>query len=348
MTRSTNGTASLPASTTAPRRHADPARGPAGPEQRRPVAGGDTSNAPAARALGPRRVACGEVLADRGRPGDRLGDQALGLGGVAEVADPHPLPLLEVLVVLEEVLDLRQPLGRDVVRLAPVLVDGKDLVPDPMSIGESDSSTDAVSASKNEVITLNGQRGSAYIYDGGSLKGSGTVTGNVNIATGGVIAPGESPGCFNIGGNLTMTGTYEFEIEGEEACDDYDQIIVAGGVSVAGATLDLARLSSYLPELNSEYILVQNDGSNAVTGEFDGWAQGAQVVVDQVTYEIDYAGGDGNDVVLTIVAIDSALAAEADTPDTGLQSVLANPMIGVATLVISAGTLVLLKRKQLI
>lgn len=229
-----------------------------------------------------------------------------------------------------------------------VNVGGKELVPEPITIAEADKTTDSVVVSKNEVVTLNGERGSAYIYDGGTLKGSGTITGAVNIADGGVIAPGLSPGCLTIGGNLTMTGEYEFELEGETVCTEYDQIDVGGDVDITSASISLSRLASYVPELNTEFIIINNDGSNDVTGEFGGWAQGAQIVVDQVTYEIDYAGGDGNDVVLTVVAIDSELAAEADTPDTGLQTVLASPYVGLVAVALSAGTLAVLRQKKLI
>lgn len=216
------------------------------------------------------------------------------------------------------------------------------------TIGEADKSSASIAIQNNETVVLNGERGQVSVNSGGVLKGTGTVTGNVTVNDGGLIAPGLSPGCITVGGDFSIDGEYEFEIEGETVCTEYDQVDVTGAVDVTSSVLTISRLSTFVPELNTEFVIINNEGTDDVVGEFSGWAQGAQVVVDQVTYEIDYAGGDGNDVVLTVVAIDSALVAEADTPDTGLQSVLANPMIGVATLVISAGTLALLKKKQLI
>jgi hypothetical protein len=50
-----------------------------------------------------------------------------------------------------------------------------------------------------------------------------------------------------------------------------------------------------------------------VSGTFAGLAQGATTVVDGITYSISYTGGDGNDVVLVVTAVDSALGA----PNTG-------------------------------
>jgi gamma-glutamyltranspeptidase/glutathione hydrolase len=46
---------------------------------------------------------------------------------------------------------------------------------------------------------------------------------------------------------------------------------------------------------------LREDGADAVTGTFNGLAEGAQFVASGRTLQITYAGGSGNDVMLTIV-----------------------------------------------
>ena len=47
-------------------------------------------------------------------------------------------------------------------------------------------------------------------------------------------------------------------------------------------------------------IIIQNDGSDTVTGTFNGLAQGATVTVGSFTGRINYFGGDGNDVTIEV------------------------------------------------
>ena len=58
----------------------------------------------------------------------------------------------------------------------------------------------------------------------------------------------------------------------------------------------------FLPTEGNQFIIVNNDSSDAVTGTFDGLAEGA-VVSDSTgkfNFRVSYAGGSGNDVVLTM------------------------------------------------
>jgi fibronectin-binding autotransporter adhesin len=147
---------------------------------------------------------------------------------------------------------------------------------------------------------------------GGTLKGTGTI-GTLDMSDG-IVAPGLSPGCLASGDLTYSGGTLEIEIDGATACTEYDQQTVTGAVALGTATtLDIARLTTYIPALNSTYTIISNDASDAVTGTFDGLAQGAEIVVDGVTYTISYTGGDGNDVVLTVTAVDESVGA----PNTG-------------------------------
>jgi hypothetical protein len=124
----------------------------------------------------------------------------------------------------------------------------------------------------------------------------GAYTGDVNTSAKAVrLSPGSSPGQVTINGNLTLDGNDALDIElvGTNPATQFDNFIVNGTVTLGGATLNL------MPALTSggSFTVVANDGTDPVNGQF---AQGSSVTVGTLTFAINYAGGDGNDVVLSI------------------------------------------------
>ncbi|MEN9667556.1 MAG: hypothetical protein RLZZ326_3919, partial [Planctomycetota bacterium] len=75
-------------------------------------------------------------------------------------------------------------------------------------------------------------------------------------------------------------------------------VTVVGSVDLGGSTLAFAASGS--AAVGQSVILVANDGTDSVVGRFAGLADGAVLIADNgQTFQINYAGGDGNDVVLT-------------------------------------------------
>jgi autotransporter-associated beta strand protein len=147
--------------------------------------------------------------------------------------------------------------------------------------------------------TINGT-GTFAVASGATLGGTSTFTIPVTIASGGTIAPGNSPGTISTS-NLTLASgsTASMEINGTTAGTQYDQIVVTGTVNVSGATLSPSF--GYTSSTGQSYILIDNDGADAVTGTFSGLAEGASFTANGRTYQISYAGSTGNDIVLTDV-----------------------------------------------
>ena len=77
---------------------------------------------------------------------------------------------------------------------------------------------------------------------------------------------------------------------------------MAANVNLAG-TLNVSFTNGFVSAYGDTFTIIRNDGSNAVSGTFDGLAQGAVLNVGGRELKINYAGGDGNDVTLTDVTL---------------------------------------------
>ena len=107
-------------------------------------------------------------------------------------------------------------------------------------------------------------------------------------------APSISDGNFNVLLNGTTAGT------------DYAQLNVTGSVYSYG-NLNVSLGGGYTPTVGDTYMIIKNDGTDAVSGTFDGLAEGATINVGGYDFQISYVGGTGNDVVLKAIT---------GTPDT--------------------------------
>lgn len=154
-------------------------------------------------------------------------------------------------------------------------------------------------------ILVNGNYGGISVGANGILKGSGSAVGSIYIDTGGVIAPGTSPGCISTGGNLDINGEYQAELAGTTPCTGYDQLSLSGTgvVNVDGGTLTVTLLDNYVPKQGDTFTIIDNKTANAVEGTFSNLAEGATFQVGNVVFRISYVGGDGNDVTITAITV---------------------------------------------
>jgi autotransporter-associated beta strand protein len=158
--------------------------------------------------------------------------------------------------------------------------------------------------SGGRIVAANG----VEVGTGDRLAGSGAVSGNIVVLSGGLVSPGASAGALttNIGDvNLFPGSTYLVEIVGLQPGTQYDQLIVSGSVSVTGATLGLAG-GGFRPPDGVVITLIANDGADPVVGRFfDGSGnlldEGAMVRFGGVEAVVSFQGGPGaNDVILTV------------------------------------------------
>ncbi|HRO09645.1 MAG TPA: right-handed parallel beta-helix repeat-containing protein, partial [Saprospiraceae bacterium] len=138
----------------------------------------------------------------------------------------------------------------------------------------------------------------------GVVKGAGTLTWQNAANNNGHIAPGASPGCLTINGNVDNY-ILDIEIGGTTVCTDYDQLIVNGTFDASSSTLNTSAYNSFVPTVGDVFMIVNNDGNDAIIGTFSGLPEGGTInnFLGSVNgASITYIGGDGNDIVLTTIA----------------------------------------------
>ncbi|MES2970728.1 MAG: hypothetical protein V4702_00185 [Patescibacteria group bacterium] len=233
--------------------------------------------------------------------------------------------------------------GKEFVKLASsssgtiTLPDNSVLTPEPKTTEYKDSSpSTAITVANNETAIVTGTYSNVFVGAGGTLKGTGTV-GVVTLY--GKLAPGLSPGCLNTGNLVFQNGSsYEFEVGGTTVCTEYDQTKVTGTVTLGNGTLSTLLVNNFKPVANQSYMIIENDGTDAVTGTFNGLAEGATFTVSGYVLKVSYVGGTGNDVVLTVQSVPAV-------PDTGFQLLTSNPIAALIASTSMAGCILLIARK---
>ena len=165
-------------------------------------------------------------------------------------------------------------------------------------------------------LLVNNRSGSAtgralLAITGGTLGGSGSVGNAVIVGTaqgsgpGARLAPGvgaRTPNTFHAAGSIT------FYYDSRLACKFYpdtarSDAVVANGITISiGATFAfLGGTGATIPP-GTIFTLIKNAGStNAIDGNFGNLPDGGTVTSNGNKFLVDYAGGDGNDLTLTVV-----------------------------------------------
>lgn len=200
----------------------------------------------------------------------------------------------------------------------------------------------SVSVGQNQTYIINGVRGGANVGFGGVLKGNGVLDGGIYVQGGGRLAPGQSPGCLTSNSDVSMEANSHFDVElgGTTPCTGYDQLIVNGQVSFydEGPNLNIWLYDGFTPVAGQTFMIINNDSNDAVSqGTFKDLPEGAMFNSDGYVYQISYVGGDGNDVVLTVVSVPAA-------PDTGLAYFQNRPLATLLATSLVAGAVVVLAR----
>ena len=169
----------------------------------------------------------------------------------------------------------------------------------------------ARTASGTAVYNLMG--GTLDLTGGDIIKGDGNATfnmtggrlqsaHNVNIPLtvgGGTLAPAGTKTLVSAALTLSAGSTYEVLLNGNTPVTQYDQIGATGPITIAG---NLSVIPGFLPNQGDQFLIIDNQGTGPIIGQFAN-APGGIYAVGAMQFSVNYAGGDGNDVVLTTTVV---------------------------------------------
>lgn len=202
----------------------------------------------------------------------------------------------------------------------------------------------AENINNKQTYIIDGERGNVYIGSGGTLKGVGTVA-SLSASSGAKVAPGHSPGSMKVLTSLTLNEGSTFELELKNK-DEYDRFQVGenhSDINNPAVQLENATLEGFISEgfnitASDTFTIINNLSDTDVDGTFKDLPEGATFKISDGVFKITYVGGDGNDVVLSVVTVPS-------TPNSGSKLLFANPYIIIAATLATAGASYYLLRR---
>jgi hypothetical protein len=140
----------------------------------------------------------------------------------------------------------------------------------------------------------------------GKLGGTGIIAGATTIGshTGrrATLTPGNSStlGTLTIQGLLTLTrrADYDCAINSRRLASDQ---VVANGATIQGATITLADNGTATLSAGTTFTVINNTSATPIAGTFTNLSDNSTITLGNNTYQVNYSGGDGNDLTLTVV-----------------------------------------------
>ncbi|MGC2237355.1 MAG: FG-GAP-like repeat-containing protein, partial [Pyrinomonadaceae bacterium] len=157
----------------------------------------------------------------------------------------------------------------------------------------------------NSPVTINSATTGGTLGFSG-FGGTGTV-GATNVMQGAISAGTLTAptGILNINGNLTFSanGNYLCKIGGTTpGANGHDQLNVTGAVTLNNARLAPIPWGVFRPAIGDSFVILKNDGADAINGTFLNAPEGAVFGgALNTAFRISYHGGDGNDIAITTI-----------------------------------------------
>lgn len=157
-------------------------------------------------------------------------------------------------------------------------------------------------------LAVNGslQSSTVSVENGAELAGIGSITGDTLVNVGGMLTPGNSIGEMTVG-SLSVSGGLGMELGLDKGrALSADLLHVNGLLSLNDATLDLSLLNAPASFPGATFLIVNNDGTDAVSGTFTqitGLSGEFTAIMHYAYAGADSLGrvGDGNDIAVTII-----------------------------------------------
>lgn len=183
-----------------------------------------------------------------------------------------------------------------------------------------------IQQSRNVIIGDSGSSGATLdvtTISTGFIIGSSQTVGGIGhldasgktVAVSGKLAPGNSAGKFHVttsGLSFSSTGILSLELTRgvtPNAGMNYDQLDLIGSLTIdPSATLEFTALGSGAWQNNDLFFLILNDGTDAISGSFSGFAEGSIFTLGsqsfRLTYQADSSSSSftgGNDMAIQAI-----------------------------------------------
>ena len=156
-------------------------------------------------------------------------------------------------------------------------------------------------------VTGSGTGTGTVQVNSGALGGNGIISGPVVIGNGvpgaARLMPGKNdrnPGVLTIANALTFNsdGTYLWLLNSARGIASS---AVTKGVTIDSAALFTpAELQAGTLSAGTVFTVITNNGTAAIAGTFSNLPDGGSITIGSNTFQVDYEGGDGNDLTLTV------------------------------------------------
>ncbi|HEV8267494.1 MAG TPA: autotransporter-associated beta strand repeat-containing protein [Thermoanaerobaculia bacterium] len=151
-----------------------------------------------------------------------------------------------------------------------------------------------------------------------TIAGTGTV-GDVTLNVNGILNAGTDfglPGSIHVGALTMNAGTaFVVDLNGTTPGTGYDQVVATGNVgfnNTSGA-LSVYVGMAFTPAAGTSFTILDKQSVGAINSTFVNLPQGGGLVASGIEFKITYVGGDGNDVVLTVVSPPSVTISSGST-----------------------------------
>ena len=148
--------------------------------------------------------------------------------------------------------------------------------------------------------------GNVTINNDGLLKGNGTIGGDASINAGGRVAPGNSIGTINVGGDVNFAAGSVYDVE-VNAAGQSDRIIATGDTNIAGGTINILPEAGGTYAVGTTYTFLT---AATINGAFDA------VTLNTSSMFLDAAlSYDANNAYATLTRNSTSFASLAGTPN---------------------------------
>ncbi len=140
----------------------------------------------------------------------------------------------------------------------------------------------------------------------------------------GIVSPGGAPGTLTISGDVVLADNDVLQLQiggiAPFIIPRHDQLDISGTITIGNnVVLQTARLTGFTPIVGNTFVIINNDGTDPVVGNFVGLPEGSTLnnfLGTNLTAVITYAGGsNNNDVVITVLPTVTLSVSPASIPE---------------------------------